>query len=149
MMDECIFCTKYEKKEGIIYEDEYFYSQFDLFPISVGHSEIISKRHAVSLCDLTLDEWNYLKLAIKNTINLIEGSNLEEIYLKFLRNPTNNSSKEFLKNVVESPFIHARSEAYNHGVNDGKAAGRTIDHFHWHIIPRYHGDVSNPRGGIR
>ena len=38
---------------------------------------------------------------------------------------------------------------YNHGNNDGVAAGRTIHHFHWHIIPRYNGDVENPRGGIR
>ncbi|MEV5835551.1 HIT domain-containing protein [Nocardia sp. NPDC052112] len=35
------------------------------------------------------------------------------------------------------------------GVNDGIAAGRTIAHLHAHIIPRHHGDVADPRGGIR
>jgi len=40
-------------------------------------------------------------------------------------------------------------DAYNFGCNEGRAAGRTIDHFHYHIIPRYLGDVPNPRGGIR
>jgi diadenosine tetraphosphate (Ap4A) HIT family hydrolase len=40
-------------------------------------------------------------------------------------------------------------EAYTIGVNDGKAAGRTIDHLHIHLIPRHHGDVEDPRGGIR
>lgn len=39
--------------------------------------------------------------------------------------------------------------AYNIGINDGEAAGRTIPHFHLHIIPRYKGDVKNPRGGVR
>lgn len=40
-------------------------------------------------------------------------------------------------------------EAYTIGVNDGKAAGRSIDHLHIHLIPRHHGDVDDPRGGIR
>lgn len=40
-------------------------------------------------------------------------------------------------------------EAYTIGVNDGKAAGRTIDHLHIHLIPRHQGDVKDPRGGIR
>ena len=35
------------------------------------------------------------------------------------------------------------------GVNDGEAAGQTIDHAHVHVIPRRAGDVPDPRGGIR
>ncbi len=38
---------------------------------------------------------------------------------------------------------------YNIGVNCGEAAGQTIMHAHLHLIPRYAGDVPNPRGGIR
>ncbi|HJK21862.1 MAG TPA: HIT family protein [Methanocorpusculum sp.] len=38
---------------------------------------------------------------------------------------------------------------YNLGINCGEAAGQTIMHVHLHIIPRYCGDVPNPRGGIR
>ncbi|MHB9100501.1 MAG: HIT family protein [Sulfuricella sp.] len=38
---------------------------------------------------------------------------------------------------------------YNVGVNVGEAAGQTIFHVHLHLIPRYHGDVENPRGGVR
>jgi diadenosine tetraphosphate (Ap4A) HIT family hydrolase len=40
-------------------------------------------------------------------------------------------------------------DAFNLGVNDGEAAGRTVHHMHLHLIPRYEGDVPNPRGGIR
>ena len=38
---------------------------------------------------------------------------------------------------------------YNIGVNCGIAAGQTVMHLHVHLIPRYTGDVADPRGGIR
>lgn len=38
---------------------------------------------------------------------------------------------------------------YNVGINVGEAAGQTIPHVHLHLIPRYHGDTENPRGGVR
>lgn len=40
-------------------------------------------------------------------------------------------------------------DGFNIGVNEGEAAGRTVHHVHMHLIPRYEGDVPNPRGGIR
>lgn len=41
------------------------------------------------------------------------------------------------------------SAGFNIGINDGEAAGQTVPHAHIHIIPRYDGDVSDPRGGVR
>jgi diadenosine tetraphosphate (Ap4A) HIT family hydrolase len=40
-------------------------------------------------------------------------------------------------------------EGFNIGVNIGSAAGQTIFHCHFHLIPRRIGDVENPRGGVR
>jgi superfamily II DNA or RNA helicase/HKD family nuclease len=40
-------------------------------------------------------------------------------------------------------------DGFNIGFNSGRAAGQTIFHFHLHVIPRYSGDVEDPRGGIR
>ena len=40
-------------------------------------------------------------------------------------------------------------QAYNIGVNDGPAAGQTVPHLHIHLIPRYEGDMKDPRGGVR
>lgn len=38
---------------------------------------------------------------------------------------------------------------YNIGFNCGIDAGQSVMHVHLHLIPRYKGDVVNPRGGIR
>ncbi|MES2630819.1 MAG: HIT family protein [Patescibacteria group bacterium] len=40
-------------------------------------------------------------------------------------------------------------DAFNIGINEGEAAGRTVHHLHIHLIPRYAGDVPEPRGGVR
>jgi len=50
------------------------------------------------------------------------------------------------KQRLEDDF---QPDGYTIGVNEGRAAGRTIDHLHIHLIPRYEGDVEDPRGGIR
>lgn len=42
-----------------------------------------------------------------------------------------------------------RPHGYNIGINDGAAAGQTIPHLHVHLIPRYDGDLPDPRGGVR
>jgi superfamily II DNA or RNA helicase/diadenosine tetraphosphate (Ap4A) HIT family hydrolase/HKD family nuclease len=40
-------------------------------------------------------------------------------------------------------------DGYNVGFNSGQAAGQTIEHLHLHVIPRYAGDMADPRGGVR
>jgi diadenosine tetraphosphate (Ap4A) HIT family hydrolase len=39
--------------------------------------------------------------------------------------------------------------AFNVGLNAADAAGQTVPHAHVHVIPRYVGDVPDPRGGVR
>jgi len=50
------------------------------------------------------------------------------------------------KNLLEREF---KPDGFNIGINDGEAAGQTIEHLHIHLIPRYKGDSLDPRGGIR
>lgn len=48
-------------------------------------------------------------------------------------------------------FIRSRGrvDGFNVGINMGEAAGQTVPHLHLHVIPRRHGDVADPRGGVR
>jgi diadenosine tetraphosphate (Ap4A) HIT family hydrolase len=50
------------------------------------------------------------------------------------------------KAVIDKKYA---PDAYNIGINDGAAAGQTVMHVHMHLIPRYKGDVDDPRGGVR
>lgn len=40
-------------------------------------------------------------------------------------------------------------DGYNIGMNCGEMAGQSIMHLHIHLIPRYEGDIENPKGGVR
>lgn len=50
------------------------------------------------------------------------------------------------KKIIEKEF---KPDGYNIGMNCGAAAGQTVFHFHCHVIPRFIGDMENPRGGVR
>ncbi|MFC1741406.1 HIT family protein [Nanoarchaeota archaeon] len=51
-----------------------------------------------------------------------------------------------VKVIIDSEFA---PDGYNIGINEGEAAGRTQHHLHMHVIPRYFGDVDEPKGGVR
>lgn len=53
---------------------------------------------------------------------------------------------DIAKGIIESEYS---PDGYNIGMNCGESAGQTVFHFHCHVIPRYIGDMENPRGGIR
>lgn len=50
------------------------------------------------------------------------------------------------KQLVEQTY---QPGGYNIGMNCGAVAGQTVLHFHCHLIPRYPGDMDEPRGGVR
>ena len=50
------------------------------------------------------------------------------------------------KEIVEYKY---NPDGYNIGMNLGESAGQTVMHLHVHLIPRYVGDVADPRGGVR
>ena len=51
-----------------------------------------------------------------------------------------------MKVIIDRDFS---PDGYNVGVNIGEAGGQSVPHIHIHMIPRYTGDMENPRGGVR
>ncbi len=103
--------------ERIIFEDDFFFIIRDIYPVSPGHSLIISKTWKRDYFELSELERQYLDKAIFKAKELIE--------------------------------LDFQPDGYNIGMNCGEFAGQTVFHFHCHLIPRYKGDMENPRGGVR
>jgi len=100
----------------------------DAFPVSLGHTLIIPKRHFESLFEATEAE----RAALFDL--------LEEVRRRLL-------------NPLQPPFDKVGNahvpDGFNIGINDGAVAGQTVFHLHIHLIPRYAGDCDDPRGGVR
>jgi diadenosine tetraphosphate (Ap4A) HIT family hydrolase len=62
---------------------------------------------------------------------------------------TQAAAWELVAQVREQLAAEFASDGFNVGLNDGKAAGQTVGHAHIHVIPRYAGDIPDPRGGVR
>ncbi len=65
----------------------------------------------------------------------------------------NDDEREDLWNLVAEGKVMADAkwnpDGYNIGINVGESAGQSVHHLHIHVIPRYKGDVENPKGGVR
>jgi diadenosine tetraphosphate (Ap4A) HIT family hydrolase len=148
-MENCIFCNPDFRKGAAYLENDFFYAFFDNYPVSPGHTVIVPKRHVVDFSTLTEAEWQNLRHTIRETIEMIETTNLKSIYEDTKKKNISENSVKFCDEILHHPRLGSKPDAYNHGFNDGTAAGRTVDHLHWHVIPRFDGDVDDPRGGVR
>jgi diadenosine tetraphosphate (Ap4A) HIT family hydrolase/HKD family nuclease len=91
----------------------------DKFPVSKGHSLVISKRLIATWFDASDAEQASMMSLVGEVRRFLDES------------------------------LHPKPDGYNVGFNSGIAAGQTVPHLHIHVIPRYHGDVTDPTGGIR
>lgn len=57
-----------------------------------------------------------------------------------------NVMLQYVKKKVDERY---HPDGYNIGINVNEAAGQSVFHVHMHLIPRYEGDVKNPKGGVR
>lgn len=56
---------------------------------------------------------------------------------------------EVFKKVINALEKFLKPDGFNFGINIGEAGGQSIEHIHFHLIPRYKGDTEFPDGGIR
>jgi histidine triad (HIT) family protein len=118
--------------------------------VNPGHALVIPKRHVVSIFELNdLEQADYFD-AIRGVKRVVESTDLKGLYLEMLgRDYLRDRPKDHIETVLQLDFLGKQPDAYTVGNNDGRAAGRSIDHVHLIVLPRYRGDVENPRGGIR
>jgi len=74
-------------------------------------------------------------------------------HIKTLFEATAEENAAFFELIQTSKEIILKQgftpDGYNIGCNNDVAAGQSVFHLHIHVIPRYLGDVENPKGGIR
>lgn len=72
-MEECIFCqiSNGKIKSNRIYENDNFFSIFDINPKTEGHSLIISKRHFNNMLDMPITLAQECFDCIKNTAMIL------------------------------------------------------------------------------
>ena len=145
----CIFCNREENWFYVLGESYHWYAIADAHPVSVGHALLIPKKHVVSFFDLDQEQWNDLHGLIKDVKHKIETEDWKLIYQQMCEHHVNDRSVEYCQNILETKYVEPKPNGYNIGVNDGSAAGRTVEHVHIQMIPRYSGDVPNPTGGVR
>ncbi len=106
-------------EEERLFENDLVIAFYDRFPASPGHILLIPRRHVPTWFEATDAERVALTRAVTGAVAVIEAR----------PGPT--------------------PDGYNVGFNSGEAAGQTVMHLHLHVIPRFSGDVPNPRGGVR
>jgi diadenosine tetraphosphate (Ap4A) HIT family hydrolase len=116
----CPFCNPDSRR--IVSESQLTWTVFDAFPVSPGHALVVPKRHIASPFDATDNEMAEIWKALRKIADLL---------------------------IANPPEACRKPDGFNIGVNCGQAAGQTVMHVHWHLIPRYAGDQPDARGGIR
>jgi diadenosine tetraphosphate (Ap4A) HIT family hydrolase len=79
-----------------------------------------------------------LLLPFRHVVNYFELTKKEQFSLLELLDKA--------KEILEKQY---KPDGYNIGINIGEAAGQSVEHLHLHLIPRYYGDIEDPRGGVR
>jgi len=110
----CPFCQLDPLR--IVAEDELTVAYRDGFPVSLGHTVIIPRRHVATLFEATEAEQAALLRMLARARDILDK--------------------------------YHQPDGYNIGINHGQAGGQTVPHLHIPLIPRYHGDKADPRGGV-
>jgi len=150
-VQNCYFCkVSNGVADPFIFENRSFVGIFDTNPVNPGHALVIPRRHVASIFNLNETEHEDYFDAIKGVRSVVETTDMFDLYQNMLnRDYLHDRPKDHIETVLQLPFLGKKPNAYTIGNNDGREAGRSIDHLHVILLPRYKGDVENPSGGIR
>ena len=148
---ECYFCKVVNgEADPFIFENRSFVSIFDTNPVNPGHALIMPKRPVASIFSLDQAEHDDYFDALYGVKQVVESTDMKSLYEEMLkRDSLKDRPTDHIETVLKLPFLGNQPNAYTLGNNDGREAGRSIDHLHIIVLPRFKGDVENPGGGIR
>lgn len=148
-MEVCVFCDEHEAGENTFAETALWRARWDRYPATPGHVEVTPKRHVQYLEQLTDDELGSMMHFAREVMGTIRETDLVGVYDALLSMSTDKN-----RALIEGALTALRErpgkpDAFNFGINDGPEAGQSIHHIHLHLMPRWVGDMENPRGGVR
>lgn len=141
---ECPFCKEQENEHNSIIRKSRVVAETDnfIFPTTGGFVEnyqlIVPKEHINCFGEIPVSKGHVLIITKGHAATFFDITNEEQIAIIDLL----NKCKEYIDKKYHP-------DGYNVGLNCGESAGQSVMHVHMHLIPRYKGDVENPRGGIR
>lgn len=146
----CVFCDEIAVGDNLIVEDGLWRARWDKFPVAAGHAEIVPKRHVERFEGLDVEELAQMMKFARRVLSIVQDTDLLALY-RTMRHDELLDNRDFVDRALkQAAAVRAQSaDGYNLGINDGEAGGQTVGHLHLHVIPRFDGDVENPRGGIR
>ncbi len=108
-------------------------------PFCESNEIIISNENAYARYDkFPVSKGHVLIIPFRHVMNYFDLNQEEQTAIIDLLN--------LMKIQLDNDF---NPNGYNIGMNVGEDAGQTVNHVHCHLIPRYKGDVTDPRGGVR
>lgn len=140
------FNSIFQNENCEIYEYQHFnqlvHSGTEICPFCKPDRErelLLESATAYALLDkFPVNPGHTLIIPKRHTANYFELSFKEQSACWFMA----NKAKELLQKRFNP-------DGFNVGININESAGQTVGHVHIHIIPRYKGDVEEPKGGVR
>lgn len=149
----CLYCDELSGESTNVFhrsKSGLLAARWDQYPLTPGHAEIIPVHHVARTADMSLGQLSEMLVFAREVQMVISMTDLTEIYWRMSRTPVDHTAAIFVKKALDrSRQLPREPHGYNWGLNDGEAAGQTVRHVHLHVVPRWEGDVPEPRGGIR
>lgn len=81
--------------------------------------------------------------AVQGMRDILQNTDMHELYTTMYNRTTHNISQRYIQDILDLPYLSDEIIDMNIGINNGPLAGRTVDHLHIHMMPRFAGDVDD------